>query len=119
VETIRYYQRLNLLTEPAKPAHGYRQYPYEYILRVRFIKRCQQLGFTLKEIQELLNLGDGHCQQVQQLASNKISTIEERIADLQIMAEALKDLLAKCHSSNADDRHCALIESLVKNVAQA
>lgn len=119
VETIRYYQRLELILEPLKPDHGYRQYSDEYVLRVRFIKRCQQLGFTLKEIRELLDLGDGHCDQVQQLATKKIEKIEERIADLQAMDDALRDLLEKCQSPDANNRHCALIETLVKNIVKS
>lgn len=55
IETIRYYQRKGLLAEPAKPATGYREYPQEAIARLRFIKRAQQSGFTLKEIAELLS----------------------------------------------------------------
>ena len=58
VETIRYYQRVGLLKEPEKPAYGYRHYPPDTVARIRFIKRAQQLGFTLEEISELLSLGD-------------------------------------------------------------
>ena len=115
VETIRYYQRLKLLIEPAKPEQGYRLYPDEYILRVRFIKRAQQLGFTLKEIQELLELGDGHCQQVQQLAEVKLEKIEQHITDLTAMHTALKRLLIQCQTSEADAEHCALIETITTN----
>jgi len=115
VETIRYYQRLKLIIEPAKPAQGYRHYPAEYVLRVRFIKRAQQLGFTLKEIQELLELGDGQCQQVQQLAQVKLKKIRERITDLTAMHNALDSLLAQCQTNGADDAHCVLIESIAAN----
>lgn len=94
VETIRYYQRLNLISKPLRPIQGYRQYPAEFLLRIRFIKRGQHLGFTLKEIQELLDLGDGHCLGVQQLTAGKIKTIEERISALEAMRGALKDLFA-------------------------
>ena len=59
VETIRYYQQKHLLVEPIKPPQGYRIYPESYINRIKFIKRAQQLGFTLKEVSELLELGDG------------------------------------------------------------
>jgi MerR family transcriptional regulator, mercuric resistance operon regulatory protein len=119
VETIRYYQRLKLLIEPAKPEQGYRLYPDKYILRVRFIKRAQQLGFTLKEIQELLDLGDGHCQQVQQLAQVKLKKIEQHIADLNAMHAALDKLLTQCQTSGADAEHCALIETITANNEQA
>ncbi|MBN4079503.1 MerR family DNA-binding protein [Beggiatoa alba] len=113
VETIRYYQRLKLIPEPSKPAQGYRRYPAEIVSRVRFIKRTQLLGFTLKEIQELLNLGDGHCQQVQYLAEEKIHSIEERIADLKVMRIALKDFLIDCQATGSENTQCALIEAIV------
>lgn len=115
VETIRYYQRLKLINEPAKPEQGYRQYPEEYVLRVRFIKRAQQLGFTLKEIQELLDLGDGHCQQVQELAQVKLKKIRGHIADLTTMHDALDGLLTQCRISGKNNAHCALIETITTN----
>lgn len=117
VETIRYYQRLNLISEPDKPAQGYRQYPTNYISRIRFIKRAQQLGFTLKEINDLLELGDGHCQEVQQLAGKKIQKIETRISDLQAMREALNDLLSQCSDNGLENAHCALIEILANRAS--
>ncbi|MBL1275197.1 MAG: MerR family DNA-binding protein [Ectothiorhodospiraceae bacterium] len=112
IETVRYYQRLKLILEPVKPAHGYRQYSADYLSRILFIKRTQSLGFTLKEIQELLDLGDGHCQEVQQLAEDKIVKIEERLSDLQAMRSALKDLLIKCQTNNIENAPCALIKSI-------
>jgi len=115
VETIRYYQRLKLIIEPVKPAQGYRLYPDEYVLRVRFIKRAQQLGFTLKEIQELLDLGDVHCEQVQQLAQVKLKKIEEHITDLNAMHKALSSLLSQCRINGTDAAHCALIETITAN----
>ncbi len=116
VETIRYYQRLNLIKEPFKPAQGYRQYSTDNISRLRFIKRSQELGFTLKEIQELLDLGDGHCHEVQQLAAKKIQQVEERITDLSAMGDALKDLLTQCQTTDSSNAQCALVETLVKNI---
>lgn len=118
VETIRYYQRLALIKEPAKPDQGYRQYSPEYVSRVRFIKRAKQLGFTLKEIRELLDLGDGHCQEVQQLTRLKVTMIEERLRDLHTMQRALVDLLAQCEATDGKDIHCALIEVLGKEVSK-
>ena len=61
VETIRYYQRIGLIKEPEKPFYDYRHYSPAIVDRVCFIKRAQELGFALKEIRELLQLGDGHC----------------------------------------------------------
>ena len=68
IETIRYYQRIGLLEEPDKPQIGYRQYPVTDIARLLFVKRAQNLGFTLKEIVELLSFGEDRCESVKVLA---------------------------------------------------
>lgn len=114
VETIRYYQRIGLIKEPPKPVQGYRQYPADDIARVHFIRRAQQLGFTLKEIRDLLDLGDGHCQEVQALSRVKIKNIEERLRDLQSMRGALMNILSQCEATGNNDIHCALVETLSK-----
>jgi len=111
VETIRYYQRVGLLEEPAKPAWGYRHYPAETVARIRFIKRAQQLGFTLKEISELLSLGDGHCTDVQTLAEQKRDKIDQQISDLQAMRQVLTHLVEACQSNRSSD-HCSVIDAL-------
>jgi len=113
VETIRYYQKKGLLKEPRKPKTGYRQYSTDYVARVCFIKRAQQLGFTLKQIQELLDLGSGRCKEVHALAEIKLVEIESRLNDLRTMRRSLSDLVKQC--TNGDkDVHCALITSLTK-----
>jgi len=114
VETIRYYQRMNLIVEPEKPESGFRLYPYADIDRIKFIKRAQQLGFTLKEIQELLDLGECHCQEVQVLAKQKLDKIETHMKDLKAMRKALKTLLTQCEIDDNAGAHCAIIESLSK-----
>jgi MerR family transcriptional regulator, mercuric resistance operon regulatory protein len=68
VETIRYYERRGLISQPPKPAEGYRTYPNATLARIFFIKRAQELGFTLKEINKLLSLDESHCSEVQELA---------------------------------------------------
>ena len=114
VETIRYYQRVGLIVEPKKPPTGFRIYPVDYVSRIKFVKRAQELGFTLKEIEDLLDLGDGNCQQVQHLAEQKLHQINERLRDLKAMKRAVSDLLKQCKTSETNV-HCALIESLNKN----
>ncbi len=112
IETIRYYQKMNLITEPPKPLMGFRIYPESDIARVKFIKRAQRLGFTLKEIIELLALGEKHCQEVQVLAKEKLEKIELHIKDLKAMRKALKILVARCENDNDSNSRCAIIESL-------
>lgn len=111
VETVRYYQRIGLLEEPMKPMYGYRDYPVDYIARVHFIKRAQQLGFTLKEIAELLTLGEGHCDDVRALAEQKCNRVNAQIKDLQALRNVLEDLINCCHQ-NRSREHCSFIDAL-------
>ena len=112
VETIRFYQRLGLLAEPARPLGGVRRYGDEFIARLRFIKRAQQLGFTLEEVTGLLRLEDGQsCRETRLLAEHKLALIEERIADLNRMRRMLKSLIAKC-ARGQRPRSCPIIATL-------
>ncbi len=112
VETIRYYQRRGLLDEPSKPLGGHRRYPPSAATRVRFIKRAQQLGFTLEEIKDLLLLEDGQsCRETRLLAEHKLDLIEARIADLSRMRRLLKGLIAQCVEGKRP-RSCPIIATL-------
>ena len=112
VETIRYYQRRGLLDQPSKPRGGHRRYPSSAATRVRFIKRAQQLGFTLEEIKDLLLLQDGQsCRETRLLAEHKLDLIEERIADLNRMRRLLRGLIAECVEGKRP-RSCPIIATL-------
>lgn len=112
VETIRYYQRRRLVDEPSKPLGGHRRYAATAASRVRFIKRAQQLGFTLEEIRELLLLEDGQsCRQARLLAERKLGLIETRIADLARMRRSLRGLIAQC-AGGRRPRSCPIIATL-------
>lgn len=114
VETIRYYQRLKLLDEPAKPPGGVRRYTEAVIERVRFIKRAQELGFSLTEIQRLLRLGDPQsCGEARSLASEKLALVESRVADLQRLRGVLKELIGRCDQRRGKVA-CPIIESLAR-----
>ena len=81
--------------------------------RIRFIKRAQQLGFTLDEITSLLRLEDGRsCRETEQLAQQKLSLVEARITDLQRLRKTLRDLIGRCESGRGRIT-CPIIESLV------
>ena len=115
VETIRYYQRRDLLTEPSKPAEGYRRYSLDTVKRVRFIKRAQTLGFTLEEITGLLRLDEKKaCLETREMAAQKLVLIEERIADLSRMKKALSRLVHACDSASSDES-CPIIHLLVQD----
>ena len=116
IETIRYYQRKGLLIEPDKPAIGYRLYPFEAITRIRFIKRAQQCGFTLKEISELLSLDSGHCKDVLKMAEQKRQQIDRQINDLTALRNVLDNLIKGCQT-HLSTEHCSLIDALSKDRA--
>ncbi|HHH43481.1 MAG TPA: Hg(II)-responsive transcriptional regulator [Gammaproteobacteria bacterium] len=112
VETVRYYQRIGLIDEPPKPAQGYRVYPEDAVSRIRFIKRAQDLGFTLREVTDLLALNDGDCSEARSMAEQKRTVIEDRIRDLRRIQRALDGMISACRISEAECAHCALIETL-------
>lgn len=112
VETIRFYQRKQLLDEPPRPPSGVRHYTAEDVARVRFIKSAQRIGFTLAEIAVLLQLEDGtHCREAQAIATHKLADVQSRIAELQRMAGALQDLVKACGSTRGKIK-CPLISAL-------
>ncbi len=116
VETIRFYQRKGLLPEPPRPPGGVRRYPRSLVSRIGFIKRAKLVGFTLREIGELLTLGDGHCRQVQQMTELKLASIEAKLTDLAVMRDALSELLVQCRKQG-DSAHCTLVERLAGDPA--
>jgi len=111
VETVRYYQRQGLLSNPPRPQRGFRQYPRESVERIRFIKRAQRLGFTLPEIRELLDLDDGHCEEVLTLAEGKLAEMDARIRDLSRMRDSLSELVRQCREGEGRPE-CPLIRSM-------
>lgn len=114
VETIRFYEREGLIEEPPRRESGYRQYPEEIVRRVRFVKRAKALGFTLKEIKELLALRivpEATCADVRRQAEAKIADIEERIVTLQRMKQALSRLTVACSGSGPASR-CPILEAM-------
>lgn len=117
VETVRYYQRIGLVPEPQKPAGGFRRYAPETIDRITFIKRAQALGFSLDEVRELLELGDGHCADVRARAEEKRARIEARIAELKAMQTALEDLIGACLAGR-DNAHCPIVETLAQSATE-
>lgn len=113
-ETLRYYERRGLLQPPPRTSGGYRDYPAAAVELLRFIKRAQELGFTLEEVEELLHLdagGPDSCDAARELAESRRADLEARIADLQRMHDSLTDLIATCELPTAD-RACALLEAI-------
>ncbi len=112
VETIRFYQRKGLLREPDKPYGSIRRYGEADVVRVKFVKSAQRLGFSLDEIAELLRLDDGtHCEEASSLAEHKLKDVREKMADLARMETVLSELVCACHARKGNVS-CPLIASL-------
>ncbi len=114
VETVRYYQRIGLLPEPPRPTHGYRRYPQQMVSRIHFIKRAQELGFSLKEISELLQLNDGSCGAARHMAEQKLELVTARLNDLKRLYATLSTMIDACRQSEAEGASCALIDTLTR-----
>ena len=116
LETIRFYERRGLLDKPPRNESGHRQYSEEAVRRTEFIKRSKNLGFSLKEILEILSLRvepGRTCADIKTRAEAKIADIEQRIADLNQMREALSKLADQC-SVRGQIGICPIIEALDK-----
>jgi Hg(II)-responsive transcriptional regulator len=113
IETLRYYEKRSLIDPPRRSAAGYRLYTPADILRIRFIKNAQKLGFTLKEIRELLKLRikiNSSCDSVLKKAEHKRAEIMVKIKDLQSMKRTLDQLIHKCEQSIPTE-DCPILES--------
>lgn len=111
IETIRYYQRIGLVKEPGKPATGFRKYTANIIEQIKFVKRAQQLGFSLQEISDLISIGNGHCSDVRVRAEEKRNKIDKQIRDLQALRNTLDQLISECADNNR--QQCPIIETLL------
>jgi Hg(II)-responsive transcriptional regulator len=115
VQTVRYYERRGLLPEPDRTPSGYREYTDATLDRLRFIRRAQELGFTLSEIGELLVLRlDPHttAAAVKARAESKIADVDRRIHDLQRIKHALTHLAGRCHGGRGPVGDCPLLDAL-------
>jgi MerR family transcriptional regulator, mercuric resistance operon regulatory protein len=114
IQTLRYYERRGLLARPRRLDSGYRAYAPETVDSVRFIKRAQELGFALSEIETLLDLSRGgprDCDQALVLANGKIAELDRKIASLQAMRDSLGRLVATCQLPRKE-RECPIIQSI-------
>ncbi len=114
LETVRFYERQGLIAEPPRTDSGYRQYPKDVLARIRFIRRAKELGFTLREIIELLALRvdtDMSCADVKRRTEEKITVIKEKIGDLRKILKALKVLEASC-SGTGPTSECPILDTL-------
>jgi MerR family mercuric resistance operon transcriptional regulator len=112
VETVRYYQRRHLLAVPEAVRGGVRRYPADMVDRIRFIKRSQNLGFSLEEIRELMRLEEGGSRgAIRKIAGFRLTSIRDKIAALEQMERVLSELLETCeHTDSAAP--CPIIATL-------
>lgn len=114
VATVRFYEKQGLIEEPPRTAAGYRQYPEEVVSRLRFIQRAKDLGFSLKEVDELTSLRldpATSSADVKTQAEAKIADIDAKIRDLKRMRKSLLELTQACNGQGTT-RECPILEAL-------
>jgi len=114
IQTLRYYERRGLLSQPERTRAGYRQFPEEEVRRVQFIRRAQGLGFTLEEIRELLSLRvlpGRRCDQVERAARRTRERVQVRLTEMQGIEKALSQLVRACAKGSATD-DCPILRAL-------
>jgi len=113
VETIRYYEKIGLLSPPARSQGGHRHYSEQALKRLNFIRKGRALGFPLDGVRGLLALADGDeesCAEVERIAARHLSEVRDKIADLKTLEKVLKDMVARCGGGTPPS--CPLIETL-------
>ena len=113
IETIRYYERTGVVPRAARTQSGRRIYDAESIARLRFVKRCRILGFSISDIRALLRLaeqGKAPCQEVKALGARHLSDIRSKIEHLSVLARALAALLDHCEDGRTE---CPMLDSLL------
>ncbi len=113
IETIRYYERIGLLSKPPRSQGGHRLYDKEQIKRLVFIRRSRELGFSLEEIRTLFRLVDGDrytCQEVKGVTEQHLRDVRKKISDLRRLQKTLRSISSQCEGGLVPD--CPIIESL-------
>lgn len=114
VETLRYYERRGILQSPERRASGYREYTNEAVGVIRFVKRAQELGFSLDEIETLLTLAAGgpeSCESARALATRKLDELDAKMRSIRAMQDSLRRLVATCEMPRGE-RECPLLDAL-------
>jgi MerR family mercuric resistance operon transcriptional regulator len=119
-ETLRYYERKELIPTPRRSDEGFRLHDDSYVDRLRFIRRAKDLGFTLAEIKGLLDLrvdDEATCRDVQAQAEEKLDDVKEKIHDLQRIRDALTQLAAACEGGGGPTSDCPILEAMADGEA--
>ncbi len=126
IDTIRFYEREGLSPEPHRSEGGYRLYHQPEIEQLQFIRKAQELGFSLQEIRELLIISNEQieaCNHVHDLIEHKLSTVRGKLKELARLERHLKAALAKCtetlsHSADQQHERCPVIEQINRNKSE-
>ena len=113
-ETIRYYEKIELMPDPIRSEGGHRVYNETHLQRLSFIRRCRELGFTLKEIRGLLDLVDGGdytCAEVRDRTIVHLDEVRQKIRDLKKMQRTLKIMVSQCDGGLVPE--CPIIDTLL------
>jgi len=116
VETIRYYERIGLLPEPARTSGNYRSYSAAHLGRLSFIRRARDLGFSIEQVRDLLGLSDQRdrpCEAVDAIAREHLGEVQRKIRDLQALRRELDSILSQCGCGTIAE--CRIIEALSPN----
>ena len=113
IETIRYYEREGLVPAPPRSGGGYRLYNEHHRKRLVFVRRSRELGFSLDEVRELLNMVDGGytCGEVRGLTLEHLADVKQKLADLRRLERTLKKIASQCEGGDVPD--CPLIDALL------
>ncbi len=118
IETIRYYERIGLMPVPPRTAGGHRSYGNDHERRLKFIRRCRELGFSIDEIRVLLGLVDGGdytCGEVKSVTDRHLEQLRQKITDLRKLERTLKTIGAACDGGRVPD--CPIIDALYRGAS--
>ncbi len=118
IETIRYYEKIELMPEPIRADNGYRVYGETGLKRLSFIRRCRELGFSLDEVRGLLGLVDGGdytCAEVRDLSIVRLGDVRQKIRDLRKMERTLKEMVSQCDGGLVPE--CPVVDRLYAGIS--
>jgi MerR family mercuric resistance operon transcriptional regulator len=113
IETIRYYEKIGVMPKPRRSSGGHRLYTLDHLSRLTFIRRGRELGFTLDELRDLLQLVDGHaytCAEVRALTLDHVTGIRRKIADLKRLERVMTGISSRCSGKRIPE--CPIIDAL-------
>ena len=113
IETVRYYERINIMPKPDRTAGGNRQYNHDQLKRLTFIKTSRELGFSIDEVRALLKMVDRQnftCGEVHGLTIGRLASVREKIKGLRKLEKALVGMAAECSQGDVPD--CPILEAL-------